>query len=1022
MSTSRLVRCACAAVAPFAVGLTVATASAQTPAAVPQKRTVPPAEYGRFEQLGAMRLAPDGRTLAYQVSRVDETRELRVRPLDRDSVRVVPWGESPAFSADSRWLLLGVGVSPAEQRRLERERKPVRLGAGLLDVRGDGAARVRTFETVRARAFDATGRFLVLHGYPPDPPAGAAPTGRGADLRVLDLQAGTELTLGNVAEFAWSSAGSRLAVTVATGSAAGNGVQVYDARSARLQSLDASGSTYRQLAWRRGGADLAVLRSVRPVSTQAAPAPAGGGAAPAGGPVGSGAPAPRPAPSAGRFVLLAWRGLDGARPERLQLDSVGTGLADTLAIAEHFRPRWSDDGRRLAVGLRPVTRDADARAGAVPDTTRRLVDSTGLRRDSTPSRPDAPRTPADSARVLPRGTAARADSAPAEELPGVQLWHTRDVRIVPQQQVQARERAERTLLAVWEPSTRRVVQVGTRLLEESTLLDGWRYATERDASPYPWGTMFGRPYHDVWAVDLTTGVRRQVLDSVRYSWPSGGGRYLLAFDGRDYWTHDLGTGVRRNVTRGIAASFADTASDTPTDLLPPHGVGGWEDGDRAVLLYDRYDVWRVSPDGSGATRLTRGAEDSTEHRLVRLDTARRTLDPRAPLYLSLHGEWSERRGYARVRPGARVAERLVYEDAFVGGLARADSAPVLAYRAERRDDAPDVFTAGPDLRAPRQVTALNPFQRDYATSRTELVEYRSETGRRLQGVLLYPAGYDSTRRYPMLVFAYEIQSSEAHVYEPPDEQRYYGFAAWTQRGYFVLLPDIVFRARDPGVSLLETLRPAVAGVVARGLVDPKRVGFVGHSWGGYHAAYVATHSDLFAAAVAGAPLTDFVSFMGQIHWSPGAAELDHWETGQARMQVPYWEDPEAHHRNSPIHNVHNMRTPLLMAFGNEDGVVDWDQGTEFYNFARRAGRQMVLVVYEGEGHGFRRKPNRIDYHRRILEWFGHYLNGDPAPAWITSGVPLDDMEREKRRVQRAVTPMVVPAITPGGATQAVPAP
>ena len=147
---------------------------------------------------------------------------------------------------------------------------------------------------------------------------------------------------------------------------------------------------------------------------------------------------------------------------------------------------------------------------------------------------------------------------------------------------------------------------------------------------------------------------------------------------------------------------------------------------------------------------------------------------------------------------------------------------------------------------------------------------------------------------------------------------------------------------------------------------------------------------------------DFVSFMGQFHWNPGMPETAHWETGQGRMEVPYWEDPEAHHRNSPIHKVHEMETPLLMAFGDEDGVVDWDQGTEFYNFARRAGRQMVLLVYEGEDHGFRKEPNQIDYHRRILEWFGHYLKGEPAAAWITDGVPYDKHEDESRRVASSV--------------------
>ena len=200
------------------------------------------------------------------------------------------------------------------------------------------------------------------------------------------------------------------------------------------------------------------------------------------------------------------------------------------------------------------------------------------------------------------------------------------------------------------------------------------------------------------------------------------------------------------------------------------------------------------------------------------------------------------------------------------------------------------------------------------------------------------------------------------------------------------------------MSALASVRAAVAKAVEMGITDPDAVGLIGHSWGGYQATFLPTRTNIFAASVAGAPLTDFVSFMGQIHWNSGAPELTHWETGQGRMEVPFWEDPEAHRRNSPVHKVNEMETPLLMAFGDDDGTVDWDQGTEFYNFARRAGKQMVLLVYEGENHGFSQKANQVDYHRRILEWFDHYLKREAAPAWITDGVALKNLEDEKKRV------------------------
>lgn len=77
------------------------------------------------------------------------------------------------------------------------------------------------------------------------------------------------------------------------------------------------------------------------------------------------------------------------------------------------------------------------------------------------------------------------------------------------------------------------------------------------------------------------------------------------------------------------------------------------------------------------------------------------------------------------------------------------------------------------------------------------------------------------------------------------------------------------------------------------------------------------------------------------------------------------------------------------------GPVDWHQGIEFYNFARRAGRKdFVLLVYPDEGHGLRQKENQIDYQRRILQWFGHYLKGEEAPTWMTHGITHLERKRQ----------------------------
>jgi dipeptidyl aminopeptidase/acylaminoacyl peptidase len=98
-----------------------------------------------------------------------------------------------------------------------------------------------------------------------------------------------------------------------------------------------------------------------------------------------------------------------------------------------------------------------------------------------------------------------------------------------------------------------------------------------------------------------------------------------------------------------------------------------------------------------------------------------------------------------------------------------------------------------------------------------------------------------------------------------------------------------------------------------------------------------------------------------------------------------------------VYNIHNMKSPLLIMFGENDGTVFWHQGIEVYNIARRAKKDVVLLAYAGEDHGLRKKANQIDYQRRILQWFGHYLKNEPAVPWITSGVSFLEREAELKR-------------------------
>jgi dipeptidyl aminopeptidase/acylaminoacyl peptidase len=930
----------------FAAGFVLILALAA--AAAPSSQTKPavtPAEYGQWETLvtharasATGPLSPDGEWIAYGVNRSNRNNELRIAPVATGKTITVAFGDSPAFSADSRWVACLIGVSEAEEEKQQRERKPVRRKLGLVDLtKGETV----TIDGIESFAFSADGTHLALRTYPPEPPRPERPAGDapveperdpvGTTVIIRKLADGSSLTFGNVTEYAWQSKGPLLAIAVGVEGRVGNGVHVYHPATGALRVLDSAGSVYSGLTWRRDADDLAVLRSKTD-----------------------------PGREGSSHSILAWTGLEGTAGAVRQLDPATAGLGVDRRIVAARRPEWSRDGRRLFVGV------AAWEAKIEGD----------------------------------RPTRANSDDDAA-----VDVWHWRDVDVMPLQKRRAAADRQRSLLAAWTVGESTLIPLAQSPFDDVRLADSGDRALVVERLPYAMERSIGRPAADVSLVDLATGTRTAVKARVedQYVQASPDGRFVLYLSDDQYWVFNVETGAHINLTRPLPTSFIDRQSDVTVKQKPPYGVGGWTTGSASVLLYDRYDVWEVPTNGSQATKLTDGAAEQIRHRYVRLDPNERFIDRGATIFFATFGEWTKKSGYARLTADEKVAQRLVWLDKRVDRLTRAQNANVLAYAVQAFDDSPDYFVSSSELASARQVSATNPFQENYAWGRSELIEYKSARGERLQGALYYPAGYTPGRQYPMVVYMYERLSDGLHAYSSPSDRAPYNAGAFTSRGYFFFQPDIVFRPRDPGLSVVDCVLPAVKAVLAKGAVDPGRVGITGHSWGGFDTTFLATHTTTFAAAVAGAPITNLVSNYGNHHWSQGIAETDHIETGQQRMEVPIYDDLQAYIRNSAVFGVHAMKTPLLVAFGENDGTVHWHQGVELYNIARRAGRPVVLLAYANEDHSLRRRANQQDYHRRIFEWFGHYLKGEPAAEWIVNGVSALERERQLQRRKPAAT-------------------
>jgi len=943
-------------------------------------QTKPPAtfaDYGQWETVapagGRGGLSPDGRFVSYIITRSNRDSELRVAKLADGTTKVIAFGAQPAYSSDAKWLAYSIGQSEAEQEKARTEQRPVQNKFGLLNL---ASGETTTVDAIDSFSFSPDGAYLALRPSSAAPAsgaaapaagggrgggrgggdgAGAAEDAPGTTLVVRQLASGRDMTFGNVSQFAWQDAerSHLLAMIISAPGKTGNGVHLYDPELNVVRVLDSTTSAYTDLAWRKDAMDLAVLRAKADEKKEGS-----------------------------TYAVLAWTGIGKAERLRTYDPAADSTFPAGLRTVSFRRLSWSDDGNALFFGI-ANWEDTIAAAG----------------------------------RGGGGGRGGRgAGSTSADDVSTIEIWHANDVFVMPRQKLSAAADRRRNMLAVWNLDSGKFVQLSKDMINEQvTPIRRTNLAYVAEWSKYAFNRTIGRPAADIYLVDIKTGTRTPLKDNVndRYVQASPNGKYLLFRQDDQYWSVNLATRAATNITKSVPVSFIDKESDQTSPEKPAFGSGGWTKEDAAVLFYDKFDVWQVPADGSKAQKLTDGTAEKVRHRIVRLDGAgggrgggggesgAAAADPGTdlskPLYLSIYGDRTKKSGYALLKPGESVA-RLVWLDRNVGSLAKAKDAEVYDYVMQDYDVSPNIFVTGPDLKDGKPASHTNPFQNNFAWGRSELLNYKSDKGLELQGVLIYPAGYDPAKKYPMIVYNYELLSQTLHNYIAPTDRSYYNLTVFSSLGYFVLQPDIVFRPRQPGWSVVECVTAGVKKVIEMGVVDPKRIGMVGHSMGGFNTSFVATHTNgIFAAAVAGAAMTDLVSYYGDHHWSSGIAETDHIETGQERMVVPLYEDLQAYINNSAYFNAQNMTVPLLLEVGDSDGTVAWHQGIELYNVARRARKNVVMLAYIGEDHGLRQKANQIDYQRRIIAWFGHYLKGEPAESWITSGQSFLDRDAEIKK-------------------------
>ncbi|HEV8186751.1 MAG TPA: prolyl oligopeptidase family serine peptidase [Pyrinomonadaceae bacterium] len=592
------------------------------------------------------------------------------------------------------------------------------------------------------------------------------------------------------------------------------------------------------------------------------------------------------------------------------------------------------------------------------------------------------------------------EEIPADEKVLVDLWHWKDDYVQPIQRIRAEQDRNRSYRAVYDLQTKKFVQLADETMENISPSNDGRYAIGSDNRKYRTISDYDPGFTDYYLVNTADGSRKPLLTKQRSNVSlSPNAKYAIYFDGKDWYSYSVADGSTANLTKNISANFYNEENDEPS-TPGSYGIAGWTKDDAYVLIYDRYDIWQVWPDGSNARNLTEGVgrKELTALRYVRLDPRERWIDPDKPMLLSAENEETRDSGYYRDRVNSTALPlKLLMAAKDFNNPAKAKDADVMIMTASRFDQFPDIWVTNSSFKELKRVSNGDAQRAAFNWGTGELVSFKNTDGVPLKGLLLKPDNFDPRKKYPMIVYIYEKLSQGLHAFRNPAPGTSINPTYYVSNGYLVYMPDIVYTIGYPGPSALKCVLPGIQAVVDRGYVNEKAIGIQGHSWGGYQIAYMVTQTNRFRAAAPGALVANMTSAYSGIRWGTGLPRQFQYERSQSRIGGSLWDYPLRFLDNSPIFRADRVETPLLMIHNDEDDAVPWYQGIEFFLALRRLGKEAYMFTYNGEKHGLRKRINQKDYTRRLQEFFDHFLKGAPAPEWMEKGIPYLQREKEKEK-------------------------
>jgi acetyl esterase/lipase len=601
------------------------------------------------------------------------------------------------------------------------------------------------------------------------------------------------------------------------------------------------------------------------------------------------------------------------------------------------------------------------------------------------------------------GIAAKPLKAPEDTLLDdekykLDIWSWNDDVLQPMQKKQLDREKNRTWMASYDIIDGQMVQLGDSVIPEVKTLQKGNALLALGSSDLKYrksSSWEGRNYTDYYIINVKTGSKTLALEkcpSRAYLSPSG--KYLVFWDedNKAWISVAVAGGAWKNLTSAIKVPLYNELNDIPDDPSP-HGLAGWMDDEKHILVYDRFDIWSLELNGTETpVNLTNGfgIKNNLRFRYIKLDPDAEFIDRKEIMYLSAFNYENKESGFFSLKPGkSNDPLKLIMDKAsFQGDLQKAKKSDLLLWQEGSFITYPDLYINNMSFTDSRRISVTNPQQSEYNWGTAELVEWMSFDHQELQGILYKPEDFDPNKKYPMIVYFYERSSDGLYNYiTPAPTASIINRTFAVSNGYIVFVPDIPYVTGYPGQSCYNAVMSGTYALLDRyAFIDRNRMGLDGQSWGGYQIAYLVTQTDLFACAFAGAPVSDMISAYGGIRWGTGMSRMFQYEKTQSRIGGSLWEKPLQYIENSPIFLVPKIHTPLLLMHNDADGAVPWYQGIEFITALRRLDKPAWLLSYNDEDHNLVKRSDRKDISIRKMQFFDHYLKGSPMPYWMKYGI------------------------------------